>query len=407
MIALAWRNLWRQPRRSLTALGAVAVVVAFSTLYYGIGGAVGNSLYTQLTGSGGQVQVHAADYRNVRDFSGTLIPDADRVNGLITTHAGSGEVVGVLDVPALLIHGDRSRALALQGSDWPAGVRRAYLSTNPLTGTFVTPGDSDSIVLGTSLARALGVGIGDRVDVYAPGTEGFGAASYAVTGLVDVIDPAAQARTALVSLGAAQALAAPDAVSRFEVHFPDVKRVVDDGVSGSVAAELTPQLPKLQVETWRQLSPGLVKLLNAFGPMLAVITLIFYVLAGLLVVNTIYLGLIERVREFGVLISLGMSGRAMMALVTLESVLLCAAGAAVGAAIGTAGVAVLGRGFTIPGFQQYMASFGMDPMFYPSVTAAQVLQAVGFALATGVLAALWPASLAARLEPAEAMRFAA
>jgi ABC-type lipoprotein release transport system permease subunit len=398
MIALAWRNLWRQPRRSLTALGAVAVVVAFSTLYYGIGGAVGNSLYTQLTGSGGQVQVHAADYRNVRDFSGTLIPDADRVNGLITTHAGSGEVVGVLDVPALLIHGDRSRALALQGSDWPAGVRRAYLSTNPLTGTFVTPGDSDSIVLGTSLARALGVGIGDRVDVYAPGTEGFGAASYAVTGLVDVIDPAAQARTALVSLGAAQALAAHDAVSRF---------VVDDGVSGSVAAELTPQLPKLQVETWRQLSPGLVKLLNAFGPMLAVITLIFYVLAGLLVVNTIYLGLIERVREFGVLISLGMSGRAMMALVTLESVLLCAAGAAVGAAIGTAGVAVLGRGFTIPGFQQYMASFGMDPMFYPSVTAAQVLQAVGFALATGVLAALWPASLAARLEPAEAMRFAA
>ncbi|HKI57686.1 MAG TPA: FtsX-like permease family protein, partial [Trueperaceae bacterium] len=263
------------------------------------------------------------------------------------------------------------------------------------------------IVLGRSLARALGVAIGDRVDVYAPGTEGFGAASFTVSGLLDVADPAVQARTALVSLDAAQALAAADAVSRFEIHYPNVKRVADDAVSVRVPRALSPLLPGLSVEGWRQVSPGLVKLLNAFGPMLAIVTLIFYVLAGLLVVNTVYLSLIERIREFGVLVSLGMTGRRLMGLITLESVLLCAAGAAAGAAVGGALVALLGHGFTIPGFQEYIASFGMDPMFYPSVTAGQVAQAVAFALATGVLAALWPASLAARLEPAEAMRFAA
>ncbi|HKI59253.1 MAG TPA: FtsX-like permease family protein [Trueperaceae bacterium] len=407
MLALAWRNLWRQRRRSLTALGAVALVVAFSVVYYGIGGAAGNSMYSQLTGSSGQVQVHAAGYRDTRDFSAGLIRDAGGVRATIAAHARGGQVVGVLDVPALLIHGDRSRALALDGRDWPAPVRRDYLQGNRLEGRFLTADDGESVVLGRSLARALDVGIGDQVQVYAPGTEGFGAASFTVSGLLDVADPAAQARTALVSLSAAQALAAPDAVTRFEIHYPDIKRVVDDGVSTRVAGALTPLLPRLQVETWRQVSPGLVKLLHAFGPMLAVITLIFYVLAGLLVVNTIYLGLIERVREFGVLVSLGMTGRRLMGLITLESVLLCATGAAAGALVGTGAVAWLGRGFTIPGFQQYIASFGMDPMFYPSVGTGQVAQAVAFALATGVLAALWPASLAARLQPAEAMRFAA
>jgi len=340
-----------------------------------------------------------ASYLMLRSFGG----DDDAIR----RYAAVLGIVGVLDIPALLIHGDRSRAVALSGRDWPPAVRRDYLRGNALGGSFVTAGDTGSIVLGTSLARALGVGLGDQVDVYAPGTEGFGAASFTVSGLVDVVDPAVQARTALVSLAAAQAVAAPDAVTRFEIHYPDVKRVVDDAVSARVTQALTPLLPGLQVESWRQVSPGLVKLLHAFGPMLAIITLIFYVLAGLLVVNTIYLGLIERVREFGVLVSLGMTGRRLMGLITLESVLLCATGAAAGALVGTGAVAWLGRGFTIPGFQQYIASFGMDPMFYPSVGTGQVAQAVAFALATGVLAALWPASLAARLQPAEAMRFAA
>lgn len=407
MLALAWRNLWRQGRRSLTALGAVTVVVAFSVLYYGMGGAIGNSMYTQITSSGGQVQLHAAGYRGTRDFSAGLIRDARNVRAAISANAEGGDVVGVLDVPALLIHGDRSRATALSGRDWTQAVRRGYLRTNPLDGAFLTASDTGSIVLGRSLARALGVGIGDRVDVYAPGTEGFGAAAFTVYGLLDVADPATQARTAFVSLQAAQALAAPDAVSRFEVHYPAVKRVADDAITRRAAAALSAVLPQLQVESWRQVSPGLVKLLDAFGPMLAIITLIFYVLAGLLVVNTVYLSLIERIRDFGVLVSLGMTGRRLMGLITLESVLLCATGAAVGAAVGSGLVAALARGFTIPGFREYLASFGMDPMFYPSVTAGQVTQAVAFALATGVLAALWPASLASRLEPAEAMRFAA
>ncbi|HKI57929.1 MAG TPA: hypothetical protein VKA00_01770, partial [Trueperaceae bacterium] len=123
MLALAWRNLWRHGRRSLTAMGAVTVVVAFSVLYYGIGGAVGNSMYTQLTGTGGQVQVHTAGYRATRDFSAGLVRDAGSVRAAVEAHAEGGEVVGVLDVPALLIHSDRSRALALSGRDWPQAVR--------------------------------------------------------------------------------------------------------------------------------------------------------------------------------------------------------------------------------------------------------------------------------------------
>ncbi|MEJ2288383.1 MAG: FtsX-like permease family protein [Deinococcales bacterium] len=407
VLSLAWRNLWRQRRRSLTSLGAVALVVCLSLLYYSIGGAAVNSMYRNLTEAGGQVQVHVQGYRDLRDFSDGLIRDASQVEATVRAQAGSGVVVGVLDVPGLLIHGDRSRAVALSGRDWPAALQATYLRQNPLEGTFVRSGDDTGIVLGRGLATALDVGIGDEVVMYAPGTEGFGAGSYTVTGLVDVLDPSAASRTALVSLAAAQSLAAQDAVSHIEVHFPDIRRLQDNAVTSAVAERVQGALPGLSVESWRELSPTLVRILDSLRPVMAIVSVIFFVLAGLLVVNSIYLGMVERIREFGVLMSLGASGRRVMGLITLESVLLCAAGAAVGVAIGLPLVGLMARGFTIPGLEQYYASFGMDPMFYASIQPGEIAFAILFALATGVLAALWPASIASRLEPVEAMRFTA
>lgn len=411
MLALAWRNLWRQRRRSLTTLGAVALVVAFSLVYYGLGGAMANSMFRSLTGSLGMVQVHVRDYRAVHDPSASLLRDATEVRtdlvAALPASATDALVVGALDAPALILHGDRSRALPIQGRDWPEPLRQRYLASNALEGRFVAPDDPSGIVLGRGLARALAVGIGDDVAAYAPGGEGYGAASFVVTGLVDTQDPALGSRTALVSLAAAQALAGPDAVTRFEVHLPWIHRLDEDTASTGVADALAAAVPDLQVETWRQLSPDLVGLLDAFGPMLAVITLIFFVLAGLLVVNTVYLGLIERMREFGVLLSLGLSGRRLMGLITLESVLLCLTGAAVGFGVGLGAVSWMARGFTFPGFERIYASFGMDPTLYASLAPGQALLAVVFTVATGILAALWPASLASRLEPVEAMRFTA
>lgn len=411
VLALAWRNLWRQRRRSVTGLSAVALVVCLSLLYYGIGGAAVNSMYRNLTESAGQIQIHVQNYRDVRDFSDGLIRDAAPVEATVRQLVGAGAVpgtvVGVLDVPGLLIHGERSRAVVLSGRDWPPALRDAYLRNNPLEGSFVRPDDATGVVLGRGLATALGVAIGDEVVLYAPGTEGFGAGAFTVTGLVDVLDPSLAARTALASLAAAQALAAPDALSRIEVHYPGVLRMEDDVSSAALAQQLQATLPDLTTETWRELSPVLVRILDSLRPIMAVVSVLFFVLAGLLVVNSIYLGMVERIHEFGVLMSLGASGRRVMGLITLESVLLCAAGAAAGLAVGLPLVALMGRGFTIPGLEQYYASFGMDPMFYASIHPGEIAFAVLFALGTGVLAALWPASIASRLEPVEAMRFIA
>ncbi len=409
MIALAWRNLWRQGRRSLISLLAVALVVLFATVMYSFGGAITNGMYGDLTQEVGNAQLRPEGYRDARDFNDGLLQDASSLRETVARTTPDAVVVGGLQVPGLVAGETRSRGIAVQGQDWPELLKEDFVRDNLADGSFVDGDNVTGIMLGQSLATALKVGLGDDVYVYAPGTDGYGAAAYTVEGLLDFDDPAQEINAAYLSLPAAQELVAPDGLSRLELHFPGINTLDQDAQIAGELTQLRNALPQgATVETWRQLDPSLATLVNFFTPVLVVMSLIFFVLAGLLVLNTVYLSTLERVREFGVILSLGARGRQIVGMVTLESVLMCLSGAALGLALGLGFVALGRDGLTLPGYAtELLAEVGLPSVFYLSIEPWQVLLAVGFAVLTALLAALGPARMAANIEPAEAMRYTA
>ena len=409
MIALAWRNLWRQGRRSLISLLAVALVVLFATVMYSLGGALTNGMYGDLTAEVGNAQIRPEGYRDARNFDDGLLKDAAELRKTVAQTAPDAVVVGALQVPGLVAGETRSRGLAVQGQDWPELLKKDFVNDHLAKGSFVEGDNVTGIMLGQSLATALKVGLGDDVYVYAPGTDGYGAAAYTVEGLLDFDDPNQEINAAYLSLPAAQELAAPDGLSRLELHFPDINTLDQDSQAVGELTQLRNALPQgAVVETWRQLDPSLATLVNFFTPVLVVMSFIFFLLAGLLVLNTVYLSTLERVREFGVIISLGARGRQIMGMVTLESVLMCMTGAALGLALGLGFVALGRNGMTLPGYtEEMLAEVGLPSILYLSVDPWQILLAVGFAVLTAFFAALGPARMAANIEPAEAMRYTA
>ena len=409
MLALAWRNLWRQGRRSLISLSAVAIVVLFAILMYSLGGAMTNGMYQDLTDQVGNVQVATEGYRDARDFDDALLENVAEIRQTVAETLPDAVMAGSLQVPGLLAGEDRSRGLAVQGQDWPELLREDFVTDYLAAGEFVEGDNVTGIMLGQSLATALEVGLGDDVYVYAPGTEGYGAAAYTVEGLLDFEDPTQEINSAYISLTAAQELAAPDAVSRLQIHFPGVNTLDQDAaVAGDVDA-LRAALPEgVTVEAWRDVDPGLATLVQFFTPVMVVMSLIFFVLAGLLVLNTVYLSTLERIREFGVILSLGAGARRVLGMVTLESLLMCLSGAALGLAIGLPLIAAGSNGFQFPGYaEEMMAEVGIPTTMYLSIEWWQVAIAVGFAVLTGFFAAFGPARMAANIEPAEAMRYTA
>jgi ABC-type lipoprotein release transport system permease subunit len=406
MFNLAWRNIWRKRWRSLVTVGAVVAVVLLTVLNFGLVGAVENGIYQRLTRDTGHLQVRVEGYRDLRSFSDLLIRDATTVQKGIEAALERAQVTAVLEVPGLLESEGRSRGVLLTGISQPEAARERFIAAHLKAGTLPEAGDLDGIALGIRLAEALRVELGDTVYLYAPGTEGFGAAAYTVVGLLGV---GAGPQSAIVSLEAGQEVAAPDAVGRFEIVLPELRRKADDDALPALKAQLEAALePGYAVETWREVNPAMAGFLDSAGPITAVSNAIFFILAGLLVLNTVYLSIIERVREFGVIIALGAKRAKVIGMVFTESLLLCGTGTAVGALLGLGLVAFLAQGFSFPApLAELYAGAGLPTVLYASISAGQLVVTALFAFFTGVLAALIPAFSAGRLEPVEAMRFAA
>lgn len=409
MLVLAWRSIWRNRSRSIGAAFAVGFTVFMGLAYFGIVNAYRDGLYVNLTDAVGHIQIHVRGYRDIRDFREAVIRDASTMRQRIERALPGATVAAALEVPALLSGEDRARGVLLGGLTQPPALRERYAAKYVREGRLPAAQDLEGIAVGGALARTLKVKLGDTVYAYAPGTDGSGASAYVVVGILHFPDPAQDARGALLSLPAAQDLAAPGAVSRFELHFPEFRHTTDDAALLPLHVRLQDTLGgDVVVETWRETYPSLNTLERMMRPLVIFFIGLFFVLAGLLVVNTIYLSVVERTRELGVVVALGARRGRVMRMVLAESLLLCVTGAAVGLSLGLALIRRLAQGFAYPGsWGDITEAYGLPRVMYASLGTADVVIMIAFVIGIGVLAALWPARVAGHLAPVEAMRFAA
>jgi len=406
--ALAWRNVWRYKTRTLVASGAVAVVVVFTLVFFGFVTATMTGMAEVLTSESGHLHVTSARAKQAHDFDARLIRDAARVEAALLRELPDVRLRRVLEVPALISGETRSRGALVIGTAQDDALGERFAREHVAVGRLPAPGSGDEIALGEALARALQVEIGDPVYVFAPGTEGWGAAAYTLVGLLDFPQTSHEIQAAYVSLEGAQELAAPGAVTRLEIHLAPERGAPTDALVEETKARAAAVLgPEVLVETWRESSPDMAALLDMMDPVMTVFSFFIFVLAGLLVVNTIYLGLVERIREFGVIIAVGADRWRVMRMVFTESLVLVLLGTAAGLFVGGLLVASWADGFRMPGFDEVLAEYGMPAVLYPSVTPGQVAVTVAFAIGTALAAALWPAWVAGRLQPVEAMRHVA
>ncbi|WP_018112272.1 ABC transporter permease [Thermus igniterrae] len=396
MLRLAWRNLLRTPGRNLATGGVVALVVFLSLVFLSVYAGAFDAFFRLLLERTGHLVVRVESYREKEDLEAlTFAPPA------LPLPPGT-QVEGVLEGQALVIAGERSRAAVLTGLEAGGLERqRKLLKAGRL------PQASGEALLGEALARALKVGLGDEVVAYAPGGMGLGIFPFRVVGLLDLPETHLEARTLVVGLGDAQALLFPGRVTRLEIRLSGIG-LYDQEPLEALKARLKPHLEGLTVETWLEANPLYAALLPLYDTVMALYVGIFFLLGGLILLNALYLSLVERVREFGLLSALGLTGRRVMALVFWESLLLVGVSALVGAGLGLLLHLELLDGFRLPLpqwiLEQYR-EFGLPEVLYGRLGVKEVLLTLGYAVGVALLAALWPGYLASRLEPVEAMRY--
>ena len=285
-------------------------------------------------------------------------------------------------------------------------VEEARVSTLPhliKTGRYLSGLDAQEVVLGAALARNLNVKVGDELTLLGSGMDGSVAATaLPVVGLFESGMPELDRSFAEIPLGTFQqvfglgqdahtiALLAPDLK-----QLPQLQRAV---------TQLLPPQSAFVVLDWERLIPGLKQLIQAdwttgwFSYMALIIVVTFSIL------NTFIMTVLERTREFGVMLALGATPLRIGLTVFVETTLLTLIGLTIGIVLGSI-VAVYFSfyGFTYPGLEELMGQYGLPGLIYPKLSATSILLGPGVILGCVLLVAVFPALRIRRLEAVQAM----
>ena len=402
-VRLAARNVLRNVRRSLITVLAIGVgMMALLFLWAFIDGVNEQMIDNSTRYLSGHLQVHREGYHDDQSLD-RLMADGGQVAARTGAAAATPLVSRRLEGSALASVGDKSRGIVVLGVDPQAERRVTTLGETVQEGRFLQPGETDGVVVGFRIAEALGARVGGEIVLVTQAADGsVGAARYRVRGVfrtrMDMLD----GTYVLMTLPAAQELyATGDAVTTVVARLEDRARVA------AAKRELERSLgPGHEVLDWQRLMPAVVQSVSFHEVTGYVLLLVLFIVVAVGITNTVLMAVMERTREFGVMMALGTTQAQLTRVVFYEACLLGLGGLLLGAAAGTTLVQYYAHaGMDFGRYTRAMETMqGLTSVVYPLPRADRAVVITIIVFVVSVLAALYPAWRAARLLPVAAIR---
>jgi len=403
---LAWRNLWRRKRRTWLTVGAMVfsniLLVFMISLQIGMYSMmISNTLRAQTA----HLQVQAPGYKDDLKMR-QVVPDIGNLAVELRRGLGTDRVAARAVAFSLVSSADRSYGVQITGVEPDYERQVSSLPGLIKNGRFLADPLAQEIVIGSTLARNLKVGVGDELTILGSGRDGSMAA--AVLELVGVFEsgmPDLDRGLAQMPLEYFQDVFSMEGAGHaIAIQAPSLVQV---GALATRARGLLPSDGNLVVHDWDALLPGLKQAIQADFASAWFMYGILIVLVAFSVLNTQLMSVLERTKEFGIIMSLGVTPRRLGRLVLLETALMGAVGMLLGMALGAVLILWLSQhGFAYPGMEEMAGKFNLPSRIYPELSAIGLLTGPAIVLLAGVVAAFYPALRLRWMEPVQAMRAA-
>lgn len=404
-LRLAWRNVWRNRRRTIIALSAIGLGLAMLILMDGtIAGSKQATFGNAVKLEGGNVQIHAPGFRE-RAQRLPLLPLND-ANAAVRVALDRPEVIAVsrrIRTGGMVGSREGAFPVVIIGIEPQQEAPATLLAGKIVQGQYLTASDEDVLLIGRTLADRLEVGVGDRVTLVGRAThEQTRRRTMTVGGIYDLKLPEVEKRMVYVSLAEAQTL--------FDLRGQATEVVVTlrhIGQEPQVVTALRAALPGYEVDSWLELNPSMNMAFAVNEQFMAIFGLVVLLVAGIGILNVLLMAVFERTREMGVIAALGLKQRNVLALFLLEGVLIGVLGALAGCVLGGLAVSYLGQvGFDISTMAQASEMTAlMGERLYPRIEADLLMGRTLTIVVIAALASLYPAWQASQREPAEALHY--
>ena len=399
LLKLAVRDLARNRRRSFFSALALGVGLALLLLMAAvIEGEMRGGMASSIRLQSGHLQVRAKTYNEDKTSLAweDLIENPQALVTKISALEPVQTVTPRLFSSGIVAAGDLSLGVRIIGID-PASEANAPYQEGLLSGTFLTADDREGILIGKPLADKLGVKAGDSIQLLANTSNGeVDEQAFVVRGVYSTNTYGYDVSNVFLPLRKAQA------ITRTDNHASTIFILLKDRAqTGAVAAAL--QSNQYQILTFEQMNELLIQTEELSNAYMYVLYLIVLAITATVIVNTLVMAVFERTREIGILAAIGMKSSRIMMMFFAESGVLALGGILIGLVLGGLVVAYASK------FGFFIGNFGVTGMLisdqiYAYLTVSDTVTLTILTFVITLLASLYPALLAARMEPVTALR---
>jgi len=404
-IKMAWRNIWRNWRRTMIAAAAIVLglilLIFMDAMIKGSDQAMfGNAVRLY----GGNVQVHAPGFR-IRASRFPMIP-LKNTEEIMQAALAQPQVVSAsrrINTLGMVSDLEGTFPVTITGIQPAVESPISLVAENITRGRFLQDDDKNAIIIGKGLADLLKVSVGDRVTLVGRRVnEAMRQHSMTIVGIFDLGLAEAEKGMVFINL--------PDAQTLYNLRRQETEVSItlqSIGLEDSTKSALQASLPQYEIDSWETLRPEIRRMMDIKAAFSSIFGLVVLLIASIGILNLMLMAVFERTREMGVLAALGLKGRQIMVLFLLEGIFIGFVGAVIGCFLGWMAVLAVGQVGINFSFASNVGEIGalLGDRIYPSISIADIL---GYGLAVLVIAALaslYPALQASRKEPAEALHY--
>ncbi len=408
IIKLAWRNLWRNKRRTLITISSICFGLVLALVFIGLGdGTYGTMIDSAARLGSGHITLENPGYRKSLLTRLTL----QSANALVKKFKGIREIDGW--APRILGQAMLSTSYGSVGA--------AFISVDPeqekettlfidkiIEGNYLEDSEGRDALIGRKMAKRLKVSIGSKMVITANNLQGEIAGELLrVVGIFETGSDMIDGYVLQIPLNRARKLLGmnQEEVTQIAI-FLDNQRDTDRVMKK--LEETLSDFKEVAVLSWREIMPELAAYVELDGSSNYIFQVIIFIIIAAGILNTILMSVLERQFEFGVLLCLGMNPRNLLFLVLAESILLGLLGVTVGTLLGLAG----NQYFTVKGFDLTLftssnidiSGIALDPVLYSDLYPDHLIIIVVLVFLMTVLAGVYPAVKAARSVPIEVLK---
>lgn len=402
LLKISWRNIWRNPKRSIVMIVAIALGlwagVCVSALMFGM---LEQRFKTSIEQQFSHLQIHNPEYLKDNNVKYGIAESESLLAGVssdpeIKAFSGRTLVSGMLATATL------TRGINIIGIDPLAESNTTGLDQNILEGTYFVESGRNPVLIGKKLAEKTKLQIRSRLVLTFQNKDGeLVSASFRVAGIFQTANTMLDERNVYVHQTDLNGYVGHDAtINELAVLAHDLEAVT------VLSERYTKQFPGLSIRTWSEISPELSYMQGMAESMLLIIlTIILFALAfGL--VNTMLMSVFERVHELGMLMAVGMNRKKVFGMIMFETSFLTFLGAMGGMLLGVLTIQLFSRaGIDLAAVGgDSLNDFGFPSMVYPALKPSFFLMLSVLVVITAFLTSIYPAMKALGLKPAEAIR---